>query len=345
MNVFNTRISSSLAVIGAACSLCLDAPAEAQANEVRSEQNEVTSEQAATALEELRVKYGNSQDRFINIAGMEVAYRDEGAGPVILLIHGSASNLRSFNRVAELLAQKFRVIRYDVPPFGLSGPVENLDLSEVEPTDIPVALLKSLGIESATIVGTSYGGTIALNLASAHPDIVDRLVISNSPADPIGPIKPEDLGPTFAAALQKYGLAAPRPMEFWLPDLEYFYGEPSRLRCETAMQARDFDRPIPQRNALAMISVVADNAVVRAAYGKVQGPVLLLWGGRDPMLPVSAAKNLATYLPQAEVSMMIMPDVGHYPAMEVPDRYAALVEAYVRMATPVEPVSPPPSKR
>lgn len=338
MNILKTRTANSLFVMAAACLLCLEAPAAAQTTEV-------TSELAATALAELRVKYANSQDRFIEIAGIEVAYRDEGAGPAILLIHGSASNLRSFDRVAELLTQKFRVIRYDVPPFGLSGPVDHLDLSKVEPTDIPAGLLRSLGIDSATIVGTSYGGTIALNLASVHPDMVERLIISNSPSEPLGQIRPEDLGPTFAAALRKYGLASPRPMEFWLPDLEYFYGEPSRLRHETIVQAKDFDRSIPARNALSMISVVADNEALRAAYGRVQGSVLLLWGGRDPMLPVSAAKNLATYLPQAEVSTIIMPDVGHYPAMEVPDRYAALIEAYVRMATPVEPVAPPPSER
>lgn len=338
MNAFKLRPIISLAAMATFCSFGLNGTAMAQTVEV-------TSEQAAATLAGLRVKYADSQDRFMTIAGMEVAYRDEGAGPAILLIHGSASNLRSFDRVAELLAQKFRVIRYDVPPFGISGPVENLDLSDVAPADIPVALLKGLGIESATIVGTSFGGSIALNLASGHPDIVDRLIISNSPSDPIGRINYEDLGPTFAAALKKYGLAGPRPMEFWAPDLEYYYGEPSRLRRETALQAMDFDRPIPKRNALAMISLTSDNNLVRATYRKVRGPVLLLWGGRDPMLPISAAKNLANYIPKAEVSTIIMRDVGHYPAMEVPDRYAALVEAYIRMAAPVRPVSPPPSER
>ena len=338
MNAFKLRPILSLAAMATFGSLWVNAPAMGQTVEV-------TSEQAASALAELRVKYSDSQDRFMTIAGIEVAYRDEGAGPAILLIHGSSSNMRSFDRVAELLTKKFRVIRYDVPPFGISGPVDNLDLTGVAPTDIPAGLLKGLGIDSATIVGTSFGGSIALNLASVHPDIVDRLIISNSPSDPVGQINYEYLGPTFTAALKKYGLTGPRPMEFWVPNLEYYYGEPSRLRRETAQQAMDFDRPIPKRNVLAMISLTADNKAVRAAYGKVRGPVLLLWGGRDPMLPVSAAKNLATYIPQAEVSTMIMPDVGHYPAMEVPDRYAALVEAYIRMATPVRPVAPPPLER
>lgn len=339
MNAFMFKFGLFLAIMAAAFSLGgQNAPAMAQTDKV-------TSEQAAATLAELRIKYATSQDRFMTIAGMEVAYRDEGAGPAILLIHGSASNLRSFDRVAELLAQKFRVIRYDVPPFGLSGPVEKLDLSDVVPSDIPSGLLEALGVKSATVVGTSFGGSIAFNLASEHPDMVDRLIISNSPSDPIGQVNPEELGPTFAAAIEKYGLEGPRPMEFWVPDLKYFYGEPSRLRRETVQQAMDFDRPIPKRNSLAMISVVADNAAVRAAYAKVSGPVLLLWGGRDPMLPVSAAKTLASYLPEAEVSTLLMPDVGHYPAMEVPNRYAALVEAYIRMATPVAPVSPPPSAR
>ena len=63
------------------------------------------------------------------------------------------------------------------------------------------------------------------------------------------------------------------------------------------------------------------------------------------MLPGPMATTLAGYLPNAEVSTLIMPDVGHYPLMEVPVRYSELVESYIQHATPVEPVSPPPSER
>ena len=102
---------------------------------------------------------------------------------------------------------------------------------------------------------------------------------------------------------------------------------------------------MPSRNVLALISTVADNEAVRERFAKVTGPVLLLWGGRDPMLAAPAATTLAGYLRKAEISTIIMPDVGHYPLMEVPERYASLVEAYIMQATPVRPVSPPPRER
>lgn len=297
------------------------------------------------SLEELRTRYGSYEDRYLTINDMEIAYRDEGTGPAILLIHGSSSNLRSLDAVAERLREKFRVVRYDVPPFGLSGPIDKVDLSNVDPSDIPALLLARLGIERATVVGTSFGGSIALNLASRHPDLVERLVISNSPSDPIG--SEVKVGPSLTHAMTRYGTGRDRirPYDYWRTNLEYFYGEPQRLSRETIRIATDFERILPERNLLAMISKTADNAATREAYAKVEGPVLLLWGGRDPMLPAPTAARLATYLPKAEISTIIMPDVGHYPLMEVPQRYAGLVEAYIRLATPLEPVSPSPNER
>lgn len=308
---------------------------------------EISPAGAAARLAELREEFGNPDDRYIDLEGIEVVYRDEGTGPTILLIHGSASNLRSLDRLANALSEDFRVIRYDVPPFGLSGPVEHLDLSDVRPEDVPARLLGSLGVDKATIVGTSYGGSIALSLAANYPELVERLIISNAPSDPVPTAV--DVGPSLKAALEKYGgpsdILRSRPAEFWQVWYEYYFGEPERILPEYADQTAAFTRPMPSRNVLSLIATVSDNEAVRERYAKVAGPVLLLWGGRDPMLPAPSAKTLESYLPSAQVSIIIMPDVGHYPLMEVPDRYAASVESYIRDVTPMKSKSPPPRER
>jgi pimeloyl-ACP methyl ester carboxylesterase len=66
----------------------------------------------------------------------------------------------------------------------------------------------------------------------------------------------------------------------------------------------------------------------------VKAPTLLIWGAKDLLLPVSAGKALAGYLSGTDVSMMVMSDVGHYPPLESPERFAKILEAYMEAATP-----------
>jgi pimeloyl-ACP methyl ester carboxylesterase len=66
----------------------------------------------------------------------------------------------------------------------------------------------------------------------------------------------------------------------------------------------------------------------------VKAPTLLIWGAKDLLLPVPAGKALAGYLSGTDVSMMVMPDVGHYPPLESPERFAKILEAYMEAATP-----------
>jgi len=73
---------------------------------------------------------------------------------------------------------------------------------------------------------------------------------------------------------------------------------------------------------------------------KVRKPTLLLWGGADPLLPESALDAITRYLSGAQISKVVMPDVGHYPPLEVPDRFAQLIAAYVEAGTPNLPAAP-----
>lgn len=95
------------------------------------------------------------------------------------------------------------------------------------------------------------------------------------------------------------------------------------------------NRREPEANITALVAKVADADAAMKAMNGVKAPTLLLWGGADPLLTVEAMDKLGSYLIQASVSKLVMPDVGHYPPMEVPQRYAKLVRAYVENATPV----------
>jgi pimeloyl-ACP methyl ester carboxylesterase len=83
-----------------------------------------------------------------------------------------------------------------------------------------------------------------------------------------------------------------------------------------------------------LTGVVADQPKAIAAAGAVRQPVLLLWGAADPLLPPAAAHALARRLTNASVSILMVPDASHYPPMEIPDRYATLLDTYIGAVTP-----------
>lgn len=288
-------------------------------------------------LAQLHDKYASPADQTIDIEGMQVVYRDEGRGPAILLIHGSNSTLRSYDAVARILSRRYRVIRYDVPPYGLSGPVRSELIGRVRPSDIPARILAKLGVQKVTAAGASSGGTIATFLAAEHPALVARVVISNAPSDPVDMSKLQR-SPALAEAERIYGgyLDSTRikPRAYWRTYTDFYSGGPGRFSDTTINQMFDFARRVPEPNDTAMIAVVADQTKAVAAWSAVHVPVLLLWGGSDPLLPAAAAGVLAGHLVNADVSTVILPDVSHYPPTEVPARYAAILAAYIEQVTP-----------
>lgn len=290
-------------------------------------------------LQELRTLYRSSEDRVLDVEGVEVYYRDQGRGPAVLLIHGSLSTLRSYDALAaQLVRRGYRVLRYDVPPNGLSGPVPDALVGKLRPSDVPARLLRHLGIEKASVVGVSSGGTTAIFLAAEHPALVERVVVSCAPADPVDMSKLKK-SPALLDAERQYGdyldYSRAKPKAFYRTYVDFYSAEPGRMSDAIVQQMYDFNRRAQERNGTALTGVVADQAKAIGAMNAVRQPILLLWGAADPLLPAAAAHALARHLTgSASVSMLMVPDASHYPTMEIPDRYAAMLDDYIRQVTP-----------
>ncbi len=285
------------------------------------------------SLEQLRAKYADPKGRTTTIGGVEVYYKDEGKGPAILLIHGSVSSLKTYDGLAAQLSKQYRVIRYDIPPQGLSGPVSNEALAALKPTDIPEQLLARLGVSKVTVVGVSSGGTMGVQLAAKRPDLVQRLILSNAPADQVR-TGGQTLTPALIAAIAEYKRLGYQTRSHWDAFLDFYAGNPARYDAAFHQQIYDMNRRAPRPNMIGLVAVVEDHAKAVAAMNAVKAPILLIWGGADPLLPYAAMDALAGYLTGAEVSKIRLPDVGHYPPAEVPERYAKLVTAYIEGAMP-----------
>jgi pimeloyl-ACP methyl ester carboxylesterase len=284
-------------------------------------------------LEQLRAKYQDPQGKILNVRGVDVYFKDEGQGPALLMVHGSQSSLRTWDVVADQLTSRYRVIRYDIPPQGLSGPLSDEALTALQPVDIAEELLNHLGVDKITFIGVSSGGTLGVFLAAKRPDLVERLILSNTPADTV---KTDHLPASaeFDEAQRIAAMTGKRDRKFWDAFLNYFSGDPSRLSDQTRQQYTDFNNRVPEPNIIGLVARVADQDKAKAAMAAVRAPTLLIWGGKDVLLVPASADALASYLSGTQVSKVMMPDVGHYPPVEAPVRFADIVRMYIESATP-----------
>ncbi len=285
---------------------------------------------------QLRARYADRQSRYMTVRGMEIHYKDEGPrkAPVLLMIHGSQSSLRTWDRIAVLLKPRYRIIRFDIPGYGLSGPVSDEAAASVLPVEITEGLLDGLGVKRlAAAVGVSSGGTMAMYLAARRPEMVARLILSNTPSDPVDTSHMVQT-PAFLAAQDRARRTGYQDYDFWDQYLSFFAGDPARISRRTRMEYWDFNRRSPERHPIAMVARIGDGKQAAIEMAKITTPTFLVWGGGDPLLPEAAVNAITRYLKNATISKVLMPDVGHYPPLEVPDRFARWIETYVEAGVP-----------
>lgn len=279
-------------------------------------------------LADLRARYGDAQSRYVTVHGIELHYKDEGTGPALLLLHGSQSTLRTYDGIAARLKDRYRVIRLDLPSYGLSGDVPAEAAANRKPVEIVEGFVDALGLKRLNVAGVSSGGTMAAFLAAKRPELVDRLILSNMPSDRYSAshlVMPD----SFLAAQKRFAATKRYDRNFWYEYLRYFAGDPARMTDAKIAEYDDFGRRADDPNRLALVAQVGDGVAAQAEFAKVTAPVLLIWGTADPLLPESAARALAGHLPRAQVSQMLLADVGHYPPLEAPERFADIMAVWL----------------
>ncbi len=272
-----------------------------------------TPDKSRAALE---AEYGATPPgAYVEVAGLRLHVRDSGPrdAPAVILLHGFGSSLLTWEPWAERLSTDHRVIRFDLPGFGLTGPDPTGDYSDRRSLDVLAALMDRLGVARASLVGNSLGGKIAWNFAARHPGRVDKLVL----------VSPDGFAsPGFEYGKQPSVPFAVRLLPYVLPkallrmSLAPAYGDPGHLREDVVTRYRDMMLAPGVRSAMVarMRQVMLQDP--RPLLGRIQAPTLLLWGEKDAMIPFT---NAADYLEAIlGATLAALPALGHVPFEEAP---------------------------
>ena len=269
------------------------------------------------------------------VDGVRLRLRDTGQrnAPAVILLHGFGASLDTWEPWARTLSTRFRVIRLDLPSFGLTGADPTGDYSDARAMTILIGLMDQLGIEQADLVGNSLGGRIAWNFAAVHPERVKRLVLV-SPDGFASPGFAYDTPPHTPMIMRALPYVAPRGM--LRANLVAAYARPEALSEQTLTRYRDMMlAPGVRRAILARMgqTILRDPAQTLA---RITAPTLLLWGEKDGMIPIANAADYLRYLPDA--TLVRLPNLGHLPFEEDPVGSLPPVERFLSGQKP--PISP-----
>ncbi len=263
------------------------------------------------------------EDRYLLVAEINTRYWQMGdAGSSIILLHGGNGSIEFWVYNIAVLAQHHCVYAFDMVGSGKSDYPE-ADYSLTYQAEFLKSFMSALSIESATLIGNSMGGAVALQFTRFYPDRVDRLVL----VDSMGLGREISLGirlitlPAIVSAL--------RPGRWMIPAMlkSNFYNgaklAPEWLELRYAVFA------IAGRNQV-ILNLGRSNFTLRGVRPDVYQPIvdslpqitqqtLIIWGDRDRIIPVKHADIAATGLPNNQ--LQIFPNCGHHPYLEYPDRF------------------------
>lgn len=267
-------------------------------------------------LEYLIDKYADGESRFIDINGLRVHYRDQGEGRAVILLHGTGASLHTWDGWVRELAGRYRVIRMDLPAFGLTGPTEEGDYSMAFYTAFLKDFLDKTGVESCVLAGNSLGGRIAWNFSWMHPDRVDKLIL----IDPAG--MPRKTPTPFVLKiagnpLLKHILKHAALRGLVEKSLREVYGDPEKVTPELIDRYYELSLRPGAREAFGRRAALLyrDNT---DKLSEIKIPVLILWGEKDAWIPVEDAELFKNRLVDAEV--IVYPGLGHVPMEEAPEQ-------------------------
>jgi pimeloyl-ACP methyl ester carboxylesterase len=277
----------------------------------------------------------------IRLHGHRVSYRIGGSGPVLVLVHGITSSSENWKPVLPLLAERFTVVAPDLLGHGASAKPQG-DYSLGAYACLVRDLLLALGHERATVVGHSLGGGVAMQFAYQFPERVERMVLVSSGG--LG----QDVHPLLrAAALPGSELVLPlitaRPLLGAGAAVGRLLG---RVGLTVGSDLGEMGRGLASLSDLAarQAFVHTVRAVIDPTGQRVDAtdrlylaemvPTLLIWGGRDRIIPADHGEHARELMPGSRLELF--EEAGHFPHHDEPIRFFAVLRDFLEETEPAD---------
>ena len=309
--------------------------------------------QTDLALVDLKARWAGPSSRFLPMDGIEVHWRDEGPAhlapdalvapaapsaassassasstssnvadpdaepPAILLLHGTGSSLHTWDGWARQMSPTVRVVRLDLPGFGLTGPHPSGDYSGTATVDFLERFANAAGLKRFAIAGNSLGGYYAWRFALRHPERVSALVLIDAVGYPIEP------GTSGAVALELARMPVVSELMRFAPirgtverSLKDTYADDSKVTPELVDRYEQLMLRPGNRTAMGDRARAERRPVGWQRLPELRVPTLIQWGGADRWVPIGHAERFRKDIPDSR--LVLYPSLGHLPMEEDP---------------------------
>jgi pimeloyl-ACP methyl ester carboxylesterase len=257
----------------------------------------------------------------ISASGTEIWTERRGQGPDVLLIAGLGDPAEAWQPQLDRLSERYRLTVFDNPGAGRT-PLPEEPLSATTMADDAAALLRTVGVRSAHVVGFSMGSAIAQELALGHPEIVRSLVLVSTYA------RPDALWRSQLYFWRWLAEVAPSERAFLEGFFTWVY-TPRAHADGTVGQILEEALGFPHKQSVEAFQAQVDVCLAHDTVDRlpeIGAPTLVLSGELDIILPPRFGRSVAARIPKARFE--VMPGEAHQPFQEVPEEFNTRVEAF-----------------
>jgi pimeloyl-ACP methyl ester carboxylesterase len=275
---------------------------------------------------ELEQRYAATNPQTMEVDGLRLHYKESGPkdAPALLLLHGFGSSLQTWDEWSLKLESSYRVIRLDLPGFGLTGASPARNYSEESDLALLTHFADKLGLDKFSVIGHSMGGKMAWSLAASQPDRVQALVLMA----PDGFPEAKDIGskpyevPAIMGVIQYF-----LPKYFVQKSIEPAFVDVKALNGALVNRYYDMLRAPGVRGAILDRSnqTIYTDPVPRLK--NIKAPTLLLWGEQDHMIPSANAQSYSGILSNS--TTIVVPNLGHLLQEEQAEKGLAVVKQFL----------------
>lgn len=284
------------------------------------------------SVEQLKTRWALSPSQFVEIAGMQVHLRDEGpredSTPIVLL-HGTSASLHTWDGWVNVLKDEHRVIRFDMPGFGLTGPSPENNYTIENYSRIVIAVLDHLHVDHCVLAGNSLGGQVAWATAVLHPGRVEQLILIDASGYPYQ-VQSVPIGFKIARIpVLNWLMKEVLPRGIVEHSVKNVYGNPALVTPELVDRYFDLITRAGNRKALVeRFRQTQPGSLVRK-IPELKLPTLILWGGHDRLIPPDIGNRFHKEIIGSK--LVKFNELGHVPQEEDPVKTVAALQEFLAL--------------